>query len=305
VAAALWLLAPAIGATAAERAHRAAPGEDLAAVSLAVYGDARWADLIASYNALQGPPATGARLKIPSAVEHRVKAGESWSKLAKTHWGNGALGPVLALFAGHPDQSRPPVGKKLVVPALVRYRIRAGESLAKLARRFYGDVDYAEPLAQLNRPLDPRRLAVGTPVRLPLLALARSSEREPEPEPPADPPPSAPPAAPEPAARADVAAAPPAPSFEIELRQALNAYLDGDYAGARQQLEALRAPVLAQGSPAERSTLLRHLVFAYVAFDQTAHACAAHAALREVEPELRWDPDATSPKVLEVLDTCE
>jgi hypothetical protein len=252
------------------------------------------------------------------------------------------------------------VGQTLKIPALVRYPLRSGESLATLARRFYGGPDLALELAELNRPLDPRRLAVGTPVRVALLAVAHPPAGAPAAQDAADPSspaasPPAPPAPPAPAASAarsperlpatavpvpPAAAAPPpgdsppalparagppsaalhargdapgapvdvaaarAGSLEAPLREAVNRYLDGDYAEARAQLESLRAPVLAQGSRAQRGVLLRHLLYTYVAFDQAAAACSAHGALRDLEPELRWDPDATSPKILRAIDTC-
>jgi hypothetical protein len=103
--------------------------------------------------------------------------------------------------------------------------------------------------------------------------------------------------------RADVSAPP--RREPDELRRAVNAYLDGRFEESLEMLEALRTPLLAQGSDAEREQLFTHLVFTYVAFERNADACNAYRALRSVSPAARFDTDLTSPKVLSAISTCE
>jgi hypothetical protein len=235
-----------------------------------------------------------------------VKAGDSWPGLAKQYWKDPELGEALALFSGHAASQAPPAGETLHVPGLVRHRLQQGETLASLSRQYFDDVAYMEPLVTLNRLENPRRMSIGTPVLIPVRHVPSepdtSEPRASKTVVPADDAPSQAEAA---ASRtpAGVAAGPPRARTE-ELLDAVNAYLDGDFESALGRLEQLRQPLLEQGSAIDRTLLLKHLIFIYVAYDRTSDACDAYAALQEVDTPMSWDPDLVSPRVLHVIESC-
>ena len=272
----------ATNAEAGRLVHVVGPEQTLAGIANDYYSEPGLAAILAATNALGGTdPLAGLELSLPSAVEHEVSANDTWSSLARDHWGDAELGRHLAVFleldAGH----GPPTGVVLPMPELLPWRIHSGDTLISVSRTFYGSADLAPALAQLNRIEDPRRLQSGAVLRVPFTKLARR-----------------------PAPTANVSAAPPR-GGEVELRRAVNAYLDGRFEESLELLEALRTPLLAQGDDADREQLFKHLIFAYVAFERDAAACGAFRVLRSVKPELQLDPDLVSPKILDALSSCE
>jgi hypothetical protein len=277
------------GASRAQLLHRVGPGDTVRALSLRFYEDARFAELISAHNGLRAEPKPGTELRIPSASRHEVRRGESWSDLAARYWSDAGLGSALAQWCGAERDSAPQPGQRLTIPALVNYRLRPGETLAALSRRFYGGPQRAESLARLNRTRNANRLRAGHLLRIPLLAAAQGVEEN------------------EPVARRDVAAAPseardPAPA--ADLQNAVNAYLDGSFEQALEKLEQLELRIRRSGSVAEQRMVLRYLVFSYVAFDRDDAACDAFARLRKVEPDPDLDPELVSPKIRGVINRC-
>lgn len=267
--------------------HVVATGESLSSVAHDYYGDSRLAPVLAVENELGAdPPVPGQRLSIPSASAHEVGPGETWSSLARDHWDDAKLGRHLAVFLDLDGSVPPRAGAVLPIPALLTWKVQRGKTLSSLSRTFYGSANRASAIARLNGIRDPRRMQAGAKLRIPFPEIAQ------QPSPPA-----------EVSVQADVSAPPRRESDK--LRRAVNAYLDGSFEESLQLLEALRTPVLAQGSDAEREQLFTHLVFAYVAFARNADACNAYRALRGVNPAVRFDADLTSPKVLSAISTCE
>ena len=281
--------------TASELRHRVAPEETLGVIAQTYYGDVSRAEIIRIYNGLDQPVIrAGTDLRIPVADKHTVVAGDSWSALALRYWGDASLHRRLAEHcAGSPDASLQ-VGETLRIGVLIPYRLGQGENLARVSRRFYGDPTHAEELARFNRVKNPRRLQVGQKVLVPLADLtpadagALATRKEP--------------------VAPSVSSAPPEPgpsSFEKPMQRAINTFLDGRYEQALARLEELRPQVLARGKRTEQVELLEYLVFVYTAFEQTDSACEGYRALLQLEPELSWDRDEISPKILNLVATCE
>jgi nucleoid-associated protein YgaU len=304
---ALLLAVPA----AAQQIHRVQAGETLAAIATRRYGDASLADVLAAHNGLAGAPAAGTELRLPSGSRHTVTRGESWEDLAARYWDDAALGPVLAAWLGAGSGPAPAPGSSVEIPALFTYRLKPGETLVGLARRHYRDVSRAQLLARLNALRDPDRVPAGRKLRVPIAArlladdaLVQNASATPVQSvaaksgvmTPSQPGP-------------DVASRPgprstPDP-VSAALMTAINAYLDGSFETALEQLEAQRSRVLAEGSPEERKVLLQYLIFSYVAFDRDDAACDAYAALRKVERPPRLSPELVSPKIRDALATCD
>ncbi len=293
-----WLTALASGlllasglAAAGELRHEVQPDQTLGEISQLYYGDARHAEMIRCYNGLDssaiGPES---QLSIPRVEEHTVTAGDSWSALALRYWGDASLHQQLALYAAGRSDAPLKVGQKLRIGPLISYRLASGDTLASVSRRFYGQPDRATALARFNRVKHPRRLQVGTRVKVPIAELGLAA---------AAPPP------PDPAVLVEVAAAPAPDRFKAALRRARNTRLDGRYHDALEQLEALRSTVLAQGSRSERVLLLEQLTFIYTAFDRDQDVCDGYRALLALEPQLEWDGDQVSPKILRLVARCQ
>lgn len=304
----LLLLAATLPAHAGERVHRLGAGESLETLATDVYGVAAHAEVLRSFNALDAEPiATGREIRLPLADAHAVREGESWAGLAERYWQvdpeeSGTLGAVLAELCGQPAERPPEPGARLAIPVLVRHRVRSGDTLMAISRRFYGSGAWSEKLARLNGVTDARRLWVGREIRVPVLTPAQAAE-------PADsggpsvstaPPTVAAPAAPpEDPTRVRVTA------LEADVRVAINAYLEGDYEEARDRLERLRPSVLAHGDARTQCELLTHLTFVYVAFERGERACETYGALRALAPDLTWEPDRVSPKIRDVTRSCD
>ena len=278
-------------AAAGELRHEVQPDQTLGEISQLYYGDARHAEVIRFYNGLDSSPLRPeSQLSIPQVEEHTVTAGDSWSALALRYWGDASLHRELALYATGRSDAPLKLGQKLRIGPLISYRLASGDTLASVSRRFYGHPDRATALARFNRVKNPRRLQVGARVKVPIAELGSA---------PAAPPP------PEPAVPVEVAAAPPPDRFEAALRRARNTQMDGRYDDALEQLEALRPTILAQGSRGERVLLLEQLTFVYTAFDRDQDACNGYRALLQLEPQLAWDGDQVSPKILRLVARCQ
>jgi LysM repeat protein len=159
------------------------PGETLADVAERAYGREELAAWIAAENQL--PPNTrpaSATLRLPSASAHEVVAGETWGSLAALALGREDLAAELAALNGSLESAEPGVGEIVALPALVRVRLAAGDSLARVSRRFYGNPDQALLIARLNEIRDPSRVVPGQEVLVPVAHLvslpspARASE---------------------------------------------------------------------------------------------------------------------------------
>jgi hypothetical protein len=311
------------GSRRSEIAHELASGETFEALAQEYYGDPEFAELLRRHNDARGTGDRSPVVRVPTARIHSVREGDTWSSIAATYWGDPALGRALASQLGVDPGSTPEAGASLQIPGLVEWKIRKGESLAVVSRHLYGTPDRTRQIAGLSAISEPSRVRVGDRVRAPFLVHARVSEagslpdtdRGPD-DPAPVPPPISPPAqatgpgtdgpsAPVPVAE-PVSATPSSLTEEDRhtLRSGVNAYLEGSYEEALERLEEIRGSVLARGDDGERTLLLRHLVFLYVAFDRLDDACGPYLALRRIDPEGSLDPDEVSPKVRSAVASC-
>jgi len=312
------LVAPLV--LAGERSHVVRAGESASAIAERSYGDSRLGALLLAYNGRRGTVIhAGEELRVPYCDVHRVRPGDSWSALTKRYLGSAAAWRAVAELNGLAPDEPLRVGQELVFPVVLEHALERGATLALLAERFYGDPTRARLLQEFNRLDDPRRLAVGATVRVPLTSLRlRASEVTPPPTSVAEPVLSKPvapqavavptPAPSETASAPEIvlAAPPPAPAslFGADLTSAERAFRQGAFDDARTLLEELREPVTLGGTDAERRELLRLLSFVYVAFDDVEEACAAYGALTRLDGAPTLDPDLVSPKIRDLLSAC-
>ncbi len=277
----------------APRSHTVQRGESVSSIAKRYYGSYELTELLLQFN---GKPDAvirpGEKLVIPLCPIHRVRGGDTLSRLAQRYLGKPLAYREIAAL-NDLDPARPlQVGQQIVIPVVFSHDLGRGESLAALAQRFYGDADMGRLLQTFNGIEDPRRLAVGQSIEIPLVSF-RKGGKAPEPAPvPVKPTPKPKPVVLE------------TPRYIDKLALARKAYKLGEFIRTRELLERLQPDVLRDGNEAERIELLRLPAFVYVAFDLPVQACAAHRSLARLTPKTRLDPDFVSPKIRRVLAEC-
>lgn len=143
-------------------------------------------------------PPQGVRVVPPQFREHVVRANESYESIARDELGSPTLWEAIARANPLKDPRRLKVGDVIRVPldpaniqgvvvgdpvqggdssaqtphaepVPVEYTIRAGDSLTKIAREYYGSVRFADLIFDANRDRlsSPDALSVGQVLRLP------------------------------------------------------------------------------------------------------------------------------------------
>ena len=289
---------------AADKVHVVAAGESAPALVKKYYGVSSLSDLLLRYNGKTGKMIhPGERLSIPYCEVYRARSGDTWSELAKKHLGRATAAPALAELNGYATDQPLRVGARIVVPVVLKHTLARGESLSSLAQRFYGDPTKAATLQAFSRIEDAKRLAVGTPLEIPLIAFVRAEKTlavDDAKKPiavAAAPTPSSQTAPPPPAAEAP-------PRFVGPLDAAGRSFASGEYDRAREILESLREIVASEGTEADRRNWGRLLAFVYIALDRDADACAVYLAGSPASGPTALDPDLVSPRIRDALLKC-
>jgi nucleoid-associated protein YgaU len=95
-------------------------------------------------------------------IHHTVVAGDTLSDLAQRFYGDAAAWPVICSFnkkgpIGGPggqiqDCNLIQPGWKLRIPGFIRYTVVAGDTLSKIAQKFYGDAAKFPTICEANNP---------------------------------------------------------------------------------------------------------------------------------------------------------
>src|SRR5262245_24552979 len=297
---------------AADKVHVVTTGESAPALAKKYYGNSSLSDLLLRYNGKTGKMIhPGERLSIPYCEVYRTRSGDTWSELAMKHLGRAAAAPTLAELNGYTADQPLRVGARIVVPVVLAHTLARGESLSSLAQLFYGDPAKAATLQAFSRIEDAKRLAVGTPLEIPLIAFVRAERAQAVddakkpiaaavPDPPvavASPTPPVAVAPPPPAAEAP-------PRFVGPLDAAGRSFASGEHDRARAILESLREIVASEGTEADRRNWSRLLAFVYIALDRDADACAVYRAGSPASGPTALDPDRVSPRIRDGLLKC-
>lgn len=133
-------------------AYRVEEGETFEAIAQAEFGSPALAHLIALHNGLPPDrlPPEGTKLHFPKAKVIHLMIPQRYETLAFRLLGDEALAPLLAAVNGEASTDPVQFREGVVVPAMVEYRRRDGESFEEVARRAYGAASPSWPIALAN-----------------------------------------------------------------------------------------------------------------------------------------------------------
>jgi len=131
--------------------HTVQPGESISKLADRYYGDHRKFHLIAEYNELEDATnvKVGKQIKIP-VIE-----------------GVPIIADVTEIHADSKEQLDATSKEIIIVNRFVTHTIQRGESLSKLAKKYYGDYKKFDLIAKFNGVADIRDVKVGQEVRIP------------------------------------------------------------------------------------------------------------------------------------------
>lgn len=273
--------------------HIVQPGESLAEIAEAAYGDSKKETLIVGANALDAhggsPIVPGLRLEIPAPTYVRSPAGATWPELAKKYLGDPKRSDVLAKANGAVPWVPPEEGREILVFPVVAHIAGAGESVTTVARKYMLDPEKSWQLGVYNHRKRPE-LSPGEVLLVPLVDLTLDPRGKREAE----------------------------AYHHFALGEARGKDFDAQK-DAKTQLDSLAAAlddgnypaVVALGnaltgagdlSRPQQAKISRALLEAYVALESRELATEACRRFGDVatdeEPELSFDPAWVSPKVL-------
>jgi LysM repeat protein len=185
-----WLIAAAavVAATRTAQAedanrpvmYRVRQGDTLELIAAEFYGDRNKAVFIAAENKLTHPRPLkpGERLRVPVSREIATSPGDTFESLASTFLGSARRGAFLADWAGLSHDDSLPAGTQITIPFAIAHVAQATESLADIARLYFGDAKNAEMLRHYNQ-LEKPSVDKGDTVMVPAYHVKLSPAKQP------------------------------------------------------------------------------------------------------------------------------
>ncbi len=126
--------------------------------------------------------------KTMNYIFHIIKPGENLAKLAKHYYGDYKKYTVIAEYNGLEDAAQISVGQKIMIPEIagaepvgsekgdsgsknkfIVHALMPGESLSKLAQKYYGDYKRFDIIAEYNNMEDATRVKIGQEIKIPVI----------------------------------------------------------------------------------------------------------------------------------------
>ncbi|HEU4729343.1 MAG TPA: LysM peptidoglycan-binding domain-containing protein, partial [Kofleriaceae bacterium] len=266
--------------------HRVKQGDTLELIAAEFYGDRTKAVFIMVENKMTHarPLRPGERLRIPISREVTTAPGDTVESLAGAYLGSTRRGTFLADFNGiSPDDSLP-AGTVLTIPFTIVHTATSSESIADIAKAYFGDGKNAELLRRYNF-LDRTTLEKGETLIVPVYHVRLSAAKVPTLDS-------------ESKARRDHRREAQARVAKA-LPAARQAWKVGDFAGVKAQLAELEPDLdyVDAGEAVEVGVLLGS---AHVAYDDAELAVATFRRVLDRQPHHALPRYQHSPKILAV-----
>ncbi len=264
---------------------------------------------------------------------HTIRTGESLALVAKHYYGDPAKAMLLIEYNGVRDPRNVNPGRRIVIPEVRIHRVRKGDTLALIAKRYLNDARKSGGLAELNQIKDPKSISPGMTIVIPveilhtvrkgdslsgiskryygdinatsLIALYNDVKDA---------------TSLRPGTRLilpigdlriirkksqsqsprQVRTPPTKREGEAFLERGISEYLIGDYRGAVKNLE--RSVTVGLKGKDDVSRAHRFLAYSYVALNERKKAKDSFRKALSADPELTLDPVYVSPKIIEVFE---
>ncbi|NVL93589.1 MAG: LysM peptidoglycan-binding domain-containing protein, partial [Desulfobacterales bacterium] len=102
---------------------------------------------------------------------HTMRKRENFATVAKHYYGDPAKAIVLMEYNGVSDPRNIKPGRRVVIPEVKLHRVKKGDTLALIAKKYLNDPRKSRALAKLNRIKDPRSLSPGMMIVIPVEIL--------------------------------------------------------------------------------------------------------------------------------------
>ena len=102
-----------------------------------------------------------------AVITHTVKEGESLTGIAKKYYGSDDRYIILAEYNSLPHPKKIDVGQKITIPRSFKYKIKKGDSVALIAKRFLDNKDRYTVLMEINEIKDPKNISIDQIIKIP------------------------------------------------------------------------------------------------------------------------------------------
>jgi len=264
--------------------HALQPGETVADLAIAYYGDHEKAIFLLQYNRIPDPKKIfpGTKIAIPTITRYPVKKGDTLATLAHQFLGDHRRHRFLAMINHLNVPQALTTGSIITIPFHIPHVVKKGESLAIIANRYYGNPNQFHLITSYNFIDDPRAIKPGTEILIPIMDVEIKGE-------------------PGPTTRTSTSALLPEEQLGFPwLEEGVHRYIAGEYRAAVQNLkEALKRGLKRKE---DMCKAYRFLAYCHIALGERELGKKALKDALAIDPGLKLDPTYISPKIMGIFE---
>ena len=102
-----------------------------------------------------------------AVTTHTVKDGESLTGIAKMYYGSDERYLILSEYNNIPNPKKIEAGQKIIIPRSFKYKIKKGDSLAQIAKKYLDNKDRYKTLMEINAISDPKAVSIDQIIKIP------------------------------------------------------------------------------------------------------------------------------------------